>query len=154
MSCLEWQEAIALHAGGDLRGTQAAGVERHLEQCAACRSLATRVREMLDALGDLPPVTEAHCAAVRARVLSQIAKRRRPWWAIGLAAALATILITAVAVRERRQSPPLPRVTLQLPTPPALPAPVRAKPGATVMVRLMTDDPDIVLYWIAENKGE
>jgi len=30
----------------------------------------------------------------------------------------------------------------------------KAEPGETVMVRLVTDNPDVVIYWISDRKGE
>ena len=42
MSCAIWEERVALFAGGDLETGEAAAVERHLNQCAACSALAAK----------------------------------------------------------------------------------------------------------------
>ncbi len=40
MRCEQWEERIALHAGGDVTGGDAAQVERHLAECAPCREFS------------------------------------------------------------------------------------------------------------------
>ena len=47
MNCVEWETRVALYAGGDLAGADAMDVERHLEECSACQSLSSGVRESL-----------------------------------------------------------------------------------------------------------
>ncbi len=42
MNCVEWEARVALHAGGDLAGANAMGVERHLGECSACQLLWSR----------------------------------------------------------------------------------------------------------------
>ena len=94
MNCRDWEERIALHAGGDLPAAQAVEVERHLADCPGCQLLAGGLLQGLGELREahLEPLEEAHFAAVRARVLGQLERERRPvWrraWVYGLAAAL------------------------------------------------------------------
>lgn len=171
MNCPDWEPRIALHAQGDLRAEEAAETARHLASCAPCREFADGVRQslaMLRAAHD-QPIPEAHLAAVRARVLQHVEQPRRPsfrWaWIGGLAAAAVLVVL---AVHSRRVPPP--QVTLALPpvpqTPVVLPAPVARPsphkrsapsylsrkprpPQKPLMVKLITDDPNVVIYWIA-----
>ena len=50
MNCLDWEERIALHSGGDLTGAEADAVERHLADCAACQVFWSGLRQTLEEL--------------------------------------------------------------------------------------------------------
>ena len=172
MNCAEWEERIALHQGGDLPLGQAATVERHLGECPGCQVFASGLRETLSALrsahGQHP--ADAHFAAVRARVLAELAHRQRPAWRRGLAwgSVAAGLAALAVGAAWFRPVPSLPAVALARPAAPELqpPAPspprrVRTAPRRpaprvveTVTIKLLTDNPDVVIYWIADRKGE
>jgi len=109
------------------------------------------------------PLDPAHYTAVRARVLAEIERTHNPWrrlaWLSG-AAALALLFFLPLPSR-RPQLPPLRAVSLAIPTAP--PAPVtRSRPRPlqvataarlhreAVTIKLQTNDPNIVIYWIAE----
>lgn len=172
MNCAEWRERIALD--------EAAGVEEHLRGCADCREFAAGLRASLELLraAHAEEIAPAHYTALRARVMAEVRRpRRRAWvWAV---VGAAMVLIVAVAAIDRRMRPaPLPRAAAVLPSAPPLPvgsAPSRARsaiaprrvgrarpvrrlrrnaPAETVLVKLETDNPDVVIYWIAETKGE
>jgi hypothetical protein len=161
MNCVDWEERIAWYAGGDLAPVPAQAVERHVTECAGCQMLLSGLRESLslarEAHGE--PVDAAHFAAVRARVFAELergpGRRWRFGWVLAMAAAAVVLLI---ALR------PQPEQHLALPMPLAPSAPVVAKaalprrevapPSETVVVKIETDNPDVVLYWIAETKGE
>ena len=124
------------------------------------------------------PIAEAHFAAVRARVLSKIeAEHRVRWrgWAVGLAAALVSaILLLAywpraaerpamyAAVKEAALSreQPLPRKrSIQRPLRRRKTACATCGPttyrftgppvSRPLVVKLITDDPNVVIYWIS-----
>jgi len=130
------------------------------------------------------PIPEAHYAAVRARVLTQLQVERRPWrrsvWAYGFALAAAILLlalwpkhsmpkhavdrppvITTAATqtvestpvtttahgklrphvrRIHRRHPVLTAAAYQVIGPPSL---------QPLVVKLITNDPNIVIYWIS-----
>ncbi len=169
MNCAEWEERVALYAGGDLAAEEAYRVERHLGECAGCRVFASGVRQALETLreadADLP--SEAAFTAVRARVMERVAARRRFAWVCGFvgtaAAALALVLLVGA---ERQPVPPPPVALVRVPAAPpeAFVIPKRAKPGVRpaaetrartepLLIKLVTDNPDVVIYWIAETKG-
>src|SRR5262249_23613372 len=161
--------------------------------CADCRAFAA---EMGDALAVLKTAHEevpasAHFAVVRARVLSELAKQRAPFWrrawVYGLvAAAVALMLAVRLSVhpvhRPGPQPPPIANVaqpdapasqkiyeTVQSPhrkpvairprrkTPLLVRQPRREpelQPARPLVVKLITEDPDVVIYWIADTTGE
>jgi hypothetical protein len=131
------------------------------------------------------PIPEAHFAAVRARVLSQIAAERgasrRRLWSWGLAVVSATALLLAfwpkpvVPRRVAREitagvEKPLadprgsvsngshepavagvrPRARRRLPVTGVIGPPN----PAPLVVKLLTNDPNVVIYWISERTGE
>ena len=107
MNCRDWEERIALYAGGDLPAAQVAEAERHLADCPGCQLLAGGLRQGLGALREAheEPLEEAHFAAVRARVLAELERERRPvWrraWVYGLAAALVLAAMWAGRPKNR-----------------------------------------------------
>jgi hypothetical protein len=169
MNCVDWEERIALHAGGDLAPAEAQAVERHVAECAGCQLLLSGLRESLSLARDAhaEPVEAAHFAAVRARVLAELERgpaRRWRWaWVYAIAAAAAVVLMLVAWPRpEQRLALPMPRapiapVVARVAAIPAAPKHRKTrepKPAETVTVRLETDNPDVVIYWIAESKGE
>lgn len=124
------------------------------------------------------PIQEAHYAAVRARVMAEIAAGRRPargWWALAFLALAAAVLCLAIWPRGGEMALPMPVVR-----PPAAPAvarveirpaapagrvhPVHRKPviagivgpriSQPLVVKMVTDDPNVVIYWVTEGTGE
>jgi predicted anti-sigma-YlaC factor YlaD len=187
MNCVEWEERIALQAGGDLPEAEAAEVERHLARCRECREFSGALKGNLELLREAhsEPIAEAHFAAVRARVMAGISRRPRWRWVwAGLAAAAAVVLL-AVALRPVRV-PEVPRVAVRIPPAPlgivpATTAPLRSRlsnlsgprpsgsgyrhvarvePGPPVpapeplVVKLFTNDPNVVIYLIADQRGD
>jgi anti-sigma factor RsiW len=180
MNCSDWEERIALHAGGDLPAAEAAEVERHLQGCAGCQALASGLKQSLELLKEAhaEPLAPAHFSAVRARVVAELEHKRRRAWSYGLAA-VAVALLVVLALRPGRTPvvatrQPLSYVrgsdrseprTSESGTVPNLPRPhrraarrvVRANAPDTsgsepLLVKLVTDDPNVVIYWIADRK--
>ena len=190
MNCANREEQIALYMGGDLTPVEAKEVERHLAECPGCQVFASGMRDSLKVLRDAhrEGVTEAALAAVRTRVWSELAPRRRPlWrspWVYGLAAA--ALLLAMVWMRpagpRRRVEAPAKQIAIAPPPPAPEPvverAPVRvvrvgararrrhlAKPAGPplvavspdekpLVVKMVTEDPDVVIYWITDTRGE
>ena len=190
MNCNDWEERIALHAGGDLPPAEAAEVERHLRECAGCQVLASGLKQSLALLKEAhdEPLAPAHFSAVRARVVAELEHERRRgalWarrraWSYGLAA-VAVALLAMLTLRSgrppivARHRQPLSNVrgsdvlseprTLESGTGPTLPRPHRrvarrvapsnapdTSAGEPLIVKLQTDDPNVVIYWIADRK--
>ncbi len=198
MNCKDWEERIALFAGGDLSPALEAEVKQHLAECAGCRDNARGIQDSLKLLlsAHEEPIAAGHYTAVRAGVLARLERERRPWrrwmWAPALALGLAVAGVF-VAVRPAR----MPEITVAAPRYPEPPAvavgtpepvapgernrprgagasgtapPVAASPRVPaaaqghgpetsalvdpLVVKLITNDPDVVIYWIADRKGE
>jgi len=174
MNCGEWEERIALYAGGDLAPAEAQAVERHAAECAGCRRLLSGLRENLEWMREThaETVEAAHFAAVRARVLAELERGRKLRWRYAWLGAIAAASIAALAlflaVWPGPEGTPAMRLALPMPPAPAAPAVVKvarapvaparvahtARQAETILVKLETDDPDVVIYWIAESKGE
>ncbi len=174
MNCRDWEERLALYAGGDLPAAQAAEVESHLAECAGCQLFASGLKEGLVLLQEAHQEAPAAAAftAVRSRVLVQLERERRSFWrrawVYGFAMVAAALLV-AVAVRPARWMTPQPPevAVIHPPVPPALPGPTHQQPrrarhrsrpnvapSEPVLVRLVTDNPDLVIYWISERRGD
>lgn len=167
MNCLGWEERLALHAQGDLPPREAAAAEQHLLACAACRHFFESVQQSLGLLHEAhaEPLAPADYAALRARVLAELDRRRKPLWRWAWIPALAAALLLVLFWTGRH--PPVPPPQLAVTPPPAPPIslpelPPAPKPVARVhrrkpspppaeplLVRLVTDNPDVVIYWIA-----
>jgi hypothetical protein len=149
MTCQECE--LLLAAGG--------GAPDHLAACAACRALREDLRANAEAL-----------VAMRdeALVTPQV-RHARAGWAWAAAAAAAIVLALALSRTEYR--PPVPvepvmrRAPSPAPGPPARPErdPLRgpASPphrtalkeeSAPLLVKILTDDPDVVVYWLIDAK--
>ena len=214
MSCQEFEEPIALAAGGDLEGPELERLERHLRRCATCRELAAGMKESVRTVRSLAtvPVTvpieeEALLGDLRAGVRRGIdatdrRRRRRgvlpPWLAV--AAAIAAVLVGGMLLLRSLRTPPTPtpaptvaerpfvapaepvepvdQVGPPEPPPeagsprvpgepePAEPAPTRIAaqspepstastdapetPAEPMVVKWLTDDPDVVIYWLVD----
>ena len=124
------------------------------------------------------PLDEAHYAAVRARVLAELGREKRPaWrriWVGGLVAAAAAVVLLlwprAVQTPERIEMavsrPAAPQIEEPRPAhvthrrrarmaPPSAAVSAPEKPPTEpLVVKLLTDDPNVVIYWIADSKGD
>ncbi len=134
MSCARWEERVALFAGGDLEMAEASRVERHLSECAACCALVADLRLELDGLREVhaEPLAAAQYAAVRERVLAELAKpprRRVAWalaWAAALAVAAAAVLLVVMMKPAAIPAPEMPRL---VGVAPKVERPVAREPG-------------------------
>jgi anti-sigma factor RsiW len=164
MNCVDWEERIALYAGGDLAPAEAQAVERHVAECAGCQVLLSGLRQSLALIREVhdEPLEEAHFAAVRARVLAELehapARRWRFIWAPALAAAAVVLLMVAWPRPEQHIVLPMPHAPAAPLVAKVLLEPPKAKPrqpqaSEDVVIKIETDNPDVVIYWIAE-RGE
>jgi hypothetical protein len=165
MNCPEFERLAAVAAEDE--------IERHIAGCDACGMLSEGLRSLRE-----DAVPDAAYAAVRARVLDRVRGERRIWWRwwLGAAAAACALLVVSLSWRTVTSVAPLPRVAVMAPPAPQVQVPVkpplhRARPRHRVqaavatakpaidpaeplLIKLMTDDPDIVIYWIVEKRGD
>jgi len=176
VSCLEFEERIALYVEGDLDAAEAGQVAAHLSGCAGCRDLAEELRRMEALLKELgaEAVPTAAYDQVRRRVRGRI-ERGRAWrWSTAVAAALVLALGLAalVSMRQPGRVAPAPmaaRVEQPPIMPPAVPSPPAVKPARRLrstpvrpappqaeqlVIKILTDDPDVVIIWLVGGNGE
>ena len=161
MNCVEWQERIALYAGGDGTPAESAMVERHIGECAGCQVFWSGMKESLAVLrevhAELPDA--AHFAAVRARVIGELERSSGGWLRLAWVPVAAVIAVLALLLwPSRTELPAAPRMMAAIPSAPLIVSPERPSHVARVRpvkrepltIRLQTSDPNIVIYWIAE----
>ena len=172
MNCARWEERLALFVEGDLPAREAGPLEAHLGECAACREFASALGESQAAVKELgsEALDQTLLDGVRRRVMARVAERRAPapfdWWRVWAPAAAVVAAVLAVWLWPRVPEVAPPRVmSAAIPPAPAAPAlvwprPVRraaavttAAPAAEpLLMRIVTNDPDVVIYWIVECK--
>jgi len=174
MSCTTFESDIALFVGGDLPEDGMARVARHLADCADCRALMEELRASQALLGELrdEPMEEVMLARVRHRVLAEIATprpSRRLYWKLALAAAV--VLAAILGWPRNHGVKPGPVVARVVPppvvqTPPAQIAPAKHRvrrrhrrapspqSGEPLLVQFVTNDPNIVIYWLVDQKPQ
>jgi anti-sigma factor RsiW len=152
-------------------------IESHLAECDACRALAAELRAEQALLGELrdQPLEDAMLAQVRQRVLAEVGvATRQPsrlYWKLALAAAL---VLTAILVWPRHavKQTPAASNTAQaeagsVPAAAHGAAPLARKvrhrrhgrtpapqPGPPLLVQFVTDNPNIVVYWLVDQKPQ
>jgi hypothetical protein len=152
MTC---QECELLLADAD------ASVEDHLRGCVKCRALQEELRENALALSSL---RDEELPKVKTPKRRPVLPRPVPW----LAAAAAAVLLALIAHQSSRRRPPPPQqltapvtVTAQLAPAPAFKPTVRRKPKTAprsaalalkepLLVKMLTPDPDVVVYWLVD----
>jgi anti-sigma factor RsiW len=169
MNCGKIEELLALYVEGDLDGHEVEQVEAHLEACPACRSFAEGMRASQAALKALgrEEIDPAVFVRVRSRVMERVVRPRGlPYWAWLATAAACVLLVIALYPRGVKPQPPSSQVVkwpsgqvaAQTPEPPK--AVVQApRPGRKtqarmpvpppLVIKIITDDPDVVIYWIS-----
>jgi hypothetical protein len=137
--------------------------------------------EFLESLRE-EDIDPAALVQVRQRVLDRLEKRGRRWWPVWLAAAACAVVLAGAILSPRLQPAPAIPVALKLPQAPpaayrtasvfrAATVRERSSPAASpplpsrlgtvsrlsdpqpLLIKVVTDDPDVVIYWIVE-KGD
>jgi hypothetical protein len=171
MNCSDWQMRIAAEK-------EDPALVEHLSGCEACRVFVQDLVENATALRSIE-VDPAAYTAVRARVLEAVRpKRRFAWlWAAAVAVAASVVLVwfaaplrAPVPPPEVAYKPPVPETTA--PSRSRLGTEPRASASGTHAVRrarqqvlvartepltaikLLTDDPNVVIIWLVDKKGD
>jgi hypothetical protein len=131
MTC---QECEIFLAQNEISGA----VEEHLRGCPECRALCEDLRANALAL-------ESMRNEELPRIAVKIPRRRRvyPW--IAAAAAAAMLVLALLAPR----TPPVKPVAFQVVDQPAMP--MRPQKAEPLKIKMLTPDPDVVIYWLIEN---
>jgi hypothetical protein len=166
MTCSDWQLKIAAEI-------EDPALAEHLGGCEACRGFAQDLAENAAALRSIE-VDPAAYTAVRARVLEAVRpKRRFAWLWAGAAAAVAAgvVLMWWTAATRRVPVPPSPVVAHvdrvpELQTVPTVqpvkhdrvrrvhPRRLVARSEPLTAIKMLTDDPNVVIIWLVDKKGD
>jgi len=171
MTCKECELALASQTSEDHAGEERIkGVEQHLADCAACRAFELELQANAVAF-----------AAMAAEPMPAIPRVVRPIrasavmpWAAAVVAIAAMILLMLTAPPLHRIAPPTKSVakndagvgpsvehSLESATPAGTRTPLRSRvksrrsthPAPQLLqVKMLTDDPNVVIYWQIENK--
>ena len=144
MTCAECE--LLLAGGGEM---DAAALE-HLCECAECRALQQEFAGNAQAL-----------AAMREVTLPARPKRSIPWLSIAAAAAIAAIV--SLQMWQFKPTPPRPlrlqaerpdevTVAIKAPPPAILTQARQAKAKQPLKIKMLTDDPDVVIYWLVDSQ--
>ena len=174
MTCAKFEPLIALYVESDLPEREQRMVEAHLESCPGCREFAVDIRESQTALKELRMefVEESALQEVRAEVLTRLSIPRKTaaWSKYAIAAMLLIGLWTGWLWRARTAPPEVqPRAAVIAP-PPLATVPVLQQRSHTrtakhrqpasptfkaepLVVKMMTDDPQVVIYWLVSQNG-
>lgn len=163
MNCSDWQVRIAAEEADP-------EVERHLADCGECREFVRDLATNASAMRAMDADAAAY-AAVRARVIEAVRPRRRFVWFYAAAAALATACIVLIWITAplRAPEPSRPAAVVYRIAPPewrpsvVLQAKRRAvarrfrrqpRPEQLTAIKLLTDDPNVVIIWLIDKKGD
>ncbi len=123
----------------------------HLTGCDDCRGLDGEVRLNASAL-----------ASMREEVIPARRARRWPWLVAAAAAVIAGIGLSyrpapvvvppqVATIQPQSVAPLLPEPVVAKPVPVHRTRPVKpAEPAEPLLVKFLTDDPDIVIYWLID----
>jgi anti-sigma factor RsiW len=165
MNCSDWEREIA----GE---PECEGLAEHLQGCERCAAFARELEANRVALRELVAPTAAF-DAVRRRVLKEIQakKRRAVWWGWPAVAAAACAVILCISyVAPRMQSTAAPKAIEAKMDPPRIewtPRPVHQRSSGrlavkaapahkteALVVKMLTDDPNVIIIWLVDKKGD
>jgi hypothetical protein len=147
MNCADWEERIALYSSGELAPAE---VEGHLASCPGCRVFLQELEANGTALAMLreQPLIVREKPATIFRWLPYAA-------AIALAVGLGAFWKPAAD-----PLPPVVRTAVDAPRLAPMPRPKpmirtvrrvkKPEPHESIVVKMLTDDPDVIIYWITD----
>jgi predicted anti-sigma-YlaC factor YlaD len=170
MNCKEWEQAIASEL-------ESSALEEHLRLCGNCRDFAGELERNRAALQSVD-IHPAAFDAVRLRVLDELREKkgRRAWWAwpaIAAAACVAMLITAVVLPNWRNAEPPKPLIAAK--NPPKIEwTPARVRPMVRIhhqfgpvsasagpahnpeplVVKMLTNDPNVIIIWLVDQKGD
>ena len=162
MKCERRDLGIAKLAGGDLAGWRAARLQRHLDVCPRCASLFAELETQCKYVRDSDSETDSTISIANA-VLVHVDQRGHRFGlrgGIAVSVVCATMLIGTAVWQLSSIDPPSPPQTAVALTPlyepPAAPEPngLAATEHSNVVIQMVTNNPDVVIYWLGDSAGE
>ncbi len=167
--CAKWEADVALYAGGDPVDAE---VVRHIAECAGCRRFAEEMAGEIERWKQPGEISEEAGEELRRRVMAEIERPRRRGYFFPAAIAAAVILAAALGIKilpKRESSPRLhtaisrpqrgagsqPAASRLVSTPARQvsrkPGPAPRNPNQASVIKLLTDDPDVVILLVNSN---
>jgi hypothetical protein len=165
MNCSDWEREIA----GE---PESAGIEEHLQGCERCAAFARELEANRVALRELVAPVAAF-DVVRRRVLQEIQakKQRAVWWgwsAVAAAACVAILCVSYVLPMMRNAASPHPiGAKMDPPEIQWTPRPVHHRSSGRLtakavpaqktepfVVKMLTNDPNVIIIWLVDQKGD
>jgi anti-sigma factor RsiW len=173
MKCPNFELPIALYVENDLAEAEERVVEAHLDACGRCRAFADEMRQSQGMLKALRAefVEDVVFQEVGARTLGGISRDRKAlaWARYAIAAVLVLALMAGWLWRSRPSTKsdlrPIVVVTPRPPLEQAKTPPIthlarkharRRAPSfksEPLVVKMITEDPDVVIYWLVDQNG-
>jgi hypothetical protein len=160
MSCAHLEETLALYAGGDLDRVEAPRVESHLSGCAECRGFLDDINRSLVLIRE-EAVDWSAVDVMHQKTMSALQPARYHFWRYAAAVVFVMGGLTSWRLQAPVTVPPPPAIPVAVAQPnmlplPAVPVITRAKKVRNaakhepMVVKLQTDDPDVVIYWVTD----
>ena len=160
MSCMEWEHDIA----SELESLE---LDEHLGVCATCRQFAHELEANRVALRWME-IDAQTFDQVRRRVIAEIQaeKRRKAWWMWPVAAAACIVILWGALESRpwsRFENPARPGLVGFSKAPPKIEwsvKPVRPRPASfaarrePLVVKMLTNDPNVIIIWLVDQKGD
>lgn len=167
MKCESAQRKLALHVTGDLIERDAQRVDAHIRNCIACDHYRL---ELMAQLNDLSVLREPDTPELDvARIVERGQRASGFEWIWGRRGVVVALILLAFAVGMLSipEDEPEREVTMLTKLSPAeftigdttrvdapqlevVPAVERETPEASTLIKLYTDDPDVVIYWFGD----
>ena len=174
MNCTDWEEQIVSETGS-------AELDEHIRGCEHCREFAAEIENNRKALAEVTiPATAFDAVRLRVRSEIQAKKRRNAWWAWSAVAAAAGVAILCVSLilptTQPSVTPKLPHIAAHQPRieqrPVTVPVVRRthrvrhmpsgrlavktapAQQSDPLVVKMLTDDPNVIIIWLVNEKGD
>ncbi|MGI8988709.1 MAG: anti-sigma factor family protein [Bryobacteraceae bacterium] len=181
MNCAKWREWAALSAGGDLAEAEVRILAEHAAGCAACREFASELAVSQAMLRDLRNGAPDAAEYVRLRqgvMRGLSAPRAVRWWPYAVAAGLMMTISggyweigrdRSLTVAARNPNPVVAAVVAPAVAPVVVTEPrpsansprrrhkiiqVKVRPAPPLVVKLATDDPEVTIIWLIDQKGD
>ncbi len=167
MKCANAKHQLTLHVSEDLPDHKAAKLSEHLAECAGCRAFHEELRlqrELMTKLNVEPETVPDFAAIIARHDMGGFGPLRWRQRFAGLVVA-SIVLAISVAIPWQRDTlpeqthltqlnttpPSAPDITLAVQSnPPADDAPELTEVQPATMMKLYTDDPDVVIYWFGD----
>ena len=163
MKCIQMREHITLYLSDDLSSDHIIDLHAHLETCDACQNYQREMREMMDDMQQLNSLEMPSdlLSGIQEAILPELVagskKHWEAWKSYSLAAVALVLIVLGVLIPKGIETPALPEVKIAeeivdetQPMEDLTLASTAPNEESSVIVKLYTNDPDVVIYWFGD----